>query len=420
MARRLKVLMCAYACEPNRGSEPEVGWQWAWQMARFHDVTVLTRANNRPSIEQALAQRPDLPSPRFLYHDVRSLLPWKRGARGARWYYWCWQLAARRIIAAEHRARPFDLLHHLTYVSFRYPTAFSLPGVPAIWGPVGGVESAPWPLLPGTTPGGALLELIRIGANRWQSSRWGALGRRARRFTTVLAATRESQAAFARLGCPALLMPAIGLTVPELAERPVRAAGPLRLLFVGRLLAWKGIHLALLALRQAGGTATFTLIGDGPFRAPAQRLAQQLNLQSRVHWQGRLPRAETLAAYGGFDVFLFPSLHDSGGFAVLEAMAHQLPVICLDIGGPGLAVTPDCGVKITGKRRAQTIRDLAAAIRQYDQDRTLLVRHGQAARQRVVRVYDWDRKGEQMNEIYRATVRRARGETDCAPPPGSL
>src|ERR1700720_4879126 len=54
MSLRLRVLLSAYACEPHKGSGPEVGWQWALQMARFHDVTVLTQSKNRPVIERAL------------------------------------------------------------------------------------------------------------------------------------------------------------------------------------------------------------------------------------------------------------------------------------------------------------------------------------------------------------------------------
>jgi hypothetical protein len=46
-SKKLKVLVSAYACEPNRGSEPEVGWQWIQQLARFYEVWIITRANNR-------------------------------------------------------------------------------------------------------------------------------------------------------------------------------------------------------------------------------------------------------------------------------------------------------------------------------------------------------------------------------------
>lgn len=50
----MKVLVSAYACEPNHGSEPAVGWNWVTQIATFADVTVITRENNRYSIEKEL------------------------------------------------------------------------------------------------------------------------------------------------------------------------------------------------------------------------------------------------------------------------------------------------------------------------------------------------------------------------------
>lgn len=70
MPERLKVLLSAYACEPGKGSEAEVGWQCGLQVARFHEVTVLTRANNRGRMEAGLASaRADAPRPRYVYHD---------------------------------------------------------------------------------------------------------------------------------------------------------------------------------------------------------------------------------------------------------------------------------------------------------------------------------------------------------------
>ena len=99
MERKLKVLMSAYACEPGKGSEPEVGWQWALQMARFHDVTVLTRANNRGPIEAALAAlRGRQPLPEFVYHDRGTfLLDMKRHTKAVKLYYLLWQRSARNV-----------------------------------------------------------------------------------------------------------------------------------------------------------------------------------------------------------------------------------------------------------------------------------------------------------------------------------
>ena len=50
----MRVLISAYACEPHRGSEPEVGLRMVLAAAREHDVWVLTRRNNTDSIATAL------------------------------------------------------------------------------------------------------------------------------------------------------------------------------------------------------------------------------------------------------------------------------------------------------------------------------------------------------------------------------
>ena len=69
-AQRLtRVLISAYACEPQRGSEPGVGWHWAVEAARHHDVWVLTRSAFRDAIERETARRP-VPGLRFAYFDL--------------------------------------------------------------------------------------------------------------------------------------------------------------------------------------------------------------------------------------------------------------------------------------------------------------------------------------------------------------
>ena len=72
--RKLKVLACAYACvlesgSPVSGGEAVLGWNLARQLARFHDVWVLTATSNRPGIEAELQRRP-VPNLTFHYVDL--------------------------------------------------------------------------------------------------------------------------------------------------------------------------------------------------------------------------------------------------------------------------------------------------------------------------------------------------------------
>ncbi|HXP60530.1 MAG TPA: glycosyltransferase [Dongiaceae bacterium] len=411
MAQRLKVLISAYACEPNQGSEPEVGWQWALQMARFHEVTVLTRANNRAGIEAGLASLGEQqPRPRFVYHDRRaSLMSLKRWSKAVQLYYLLWQKSAREIIARLHEVHRYDLMHHVTFAGFRYPVAVCGHQAPWIWGPVGGIESIPAALLPWRHPGSLFRELLRNASNALQALPWHPLRRRARATTLLLASTPGMQQAFARWGVQSRLMPTIGLNPAELPYRPHSAsAGPLRMLFVGNIIALKGLDLALEALTAAGVQATLTLVGSGNYLPAVKGRVAALGLGSRVTFKGRLPREQVLRLYADYDLFCFPSLHDTGGCAVIEAMCNELAVLCLDCGGPALAVRQGCGVKVPLGPRAEVIAGLAEGIRSYAQDRSVLADHGRAARQVILREYDWDMKGEQMNQCYRETAARYR------------
>jgi len=413
MAQRLKVLISAYACEPNKGSEPEVGWQWGLQMARFHDVTVVTRANNRAAIEAGLGPlRGRQPLPRFVYHDRRGLLlDLKRRVKALQLYYLLWQKSARGIIEQLHEAHQYDLMHHVTFAGFRYPTAIWGHQAPCIWGPVGGIESIPFKLLPWHHPASLVREVCRNTSNVLQTTPMHVLPRRARATTLVLVSTPEMQRTFARLGVESQVMATIGLKTGEMPYRPHPPGdGPLKLLFVGSIIALKGVDLALEAFKAAGAEATFTLVGTGNYLPAAKRKAEVLGLGSRVTFKGRLAREQVLRLYPDNDLFFFPSLHDTGGYAVIEAMFNELPVVCLACGGPGLAVGADCGIKVPLGPRPRLIAGLAEAIRWYAQNRGALAAHGRAARQVVLRDYDWDRKGEQMNACYQEAVARYRAE----------
>ena len=197
---RLKVLLSAYACEPARGSEPGVGWNLAVHLARHHDVWVLTRTANREVIEAERA-RLGLSGLHVVYHDLpRWARFWKRGMRGIRLYYYLWQLTAIPLLRCLHRQVRFDVVQHVTFVKYWAPCALAfLKGVPLIWGPIGGGESAPRSFWGTLGVRGLLYEAVREGLRTL--SEWDPLVRlTARRARVALAVTSETAQRIRRLG----------------------------------------------------------------------------------------------------------------------------------------------------------------------------------------------------------------------------
>jgi glycosyltransferase involved in cell wall biosynthesis len=172
-----------------------------------------------------------------------------------------------------------------------------------------------------------------------------------------------------------------------------------RFLSIGRLVSWKGFHLGLRAFARIGGDAEYWVIGTGPAEVELRRLAQELGVADRVRFVGGLSRDETLAALESAHVLVHPSLHESGGMVCLEAMAAGKPVVCLDLAGPALQVTDECGFKIPVGQPAATVEALSAAMQALAASRVLRERMGAAARRRA-REFDWKRRGDELSRLY--------------------
>jgi glycosyltransferase involved in cell wall biosynthesis len=127
------------------------------------------------------------------------------------------------------------------------------------------------------------------------------------------------------------------------------------------------LHLALRAFaeaRKALPEARMTVIGSGPDEKWLHGNAAGLKLEGAIEWVHWLPQEKALQAYSQHDVLLFPSLHESSGNVVLESLARGLPVVCLDLGGPGVIVSRDCGRAVSTAQRseADVVSGLAGAL----------------------------------------------------------
>lgn len=377
----MNILVSAFACQPQRGSEPGVGWEWPRALARIssHQVTVLTNATNRDSIESYHAAN-FVPRLSFRYVQLRNVFS-GLGTIGHYLYYYIWQLYALLILIRTGEWRNFHVIHHLTYGGIRTGSLLCLLPRRFVFGPVGGGETAPFRMYAGLGALPITKELLRILSNLFSVIN-PILIIMQLRASNVFVRTLETQRLLVFSRSRAVLQNDVACHGPVARTAGRTKNGPFRLLFAGRLLYWKGVEYLLEALRildQDGIYIEMELIGQGPEEDKLRNCAEGLRHVS-VRWHGRKPQPELFDLYRKADAFVFPSLHDSGGTVVIEALSFGLPVICFRLGGPPLLVGNGGIIVDVDKADFKSASSrLADAIRQLRDDAGLRDRLSQAA-----------------------------------------
>ncbi|MDB5540185.1 MAG: glycosyl transferase group 1 [Devosia sp.] len=393
----MRILLIAPNCDGEDVGEAWFAFQWASRLALRHEVTLLTyhKRNRTPARQQLNGLRViEWKEPPLVGRAERlnSML-----APGYLPFYW---RARSWIRSALRRGECFDIIHQPVPEAMRYPCPAMGFNIPVIIGPVGGglrsppafaAEEAadPWfvrlrgldlfrlrhdPLLRRTYEGAACV--LGIGSYVEESLRY----LRIRRFETMADVAIEH--------------------VPLAVDRTGRT-GPVRALFVGRLVRTKGVREAVRAVAMCKDLQlTLDIVGDGPDRAYCVALADELGVTDRVQFHGRKPREAIEEFYRAADVFVFPSYREPGGSVVLEAMAHGLPLIVCDRGGPSATVSDACGYKLSVTTPEALSRDVAAALRRLATDKASRLNTGRAAYEHLKKTALWDQKIDRASALY--------------------
>lgn len=317
------------------------------------------------------------------------------------------QLLARREVRRLVREQGVQVVHEPIPVSPRNPSLMFGLGAPVVVGPLNGGMSFP----PAFRDRGSALDraAVRFGRSLTGIANFVIPGKR--RAEIVLVANGRTRAA---------LMPGIAGHVLDMVENGVdltlwepatgtRAPGPVRFVFLGRLVALKAVDLLLEAFvpvaREFG--AMLEILGDGPARPGLEAASRRLGLEKNTRFCGFVAQTRAAEQMRASDVFVLPSLHECGGAVVLEAMACGLPVIVTNWGGPADYVTAECGVLVDPSGRDGFVAGLTAALRMLAGSPELRARLGEAGRRRVREAgFDWEDKITQILQVYRQAAGR--------------
>ena len=430
-ASRPRVLLLAEAANPEWASVPLEGWSHSRAISGLVDAHVVTQVRNRDAFVRAgLVEGRDFtaidsePVSRPIYRIAELV----RGGAGKGWttisalstlsYYYFEHLVWTRF-NAELRSRRFDVVHRLTPLNPVTPSVLARRcrsiRVPFVLGPLNG--GVPWPR--------------GFDSARRREREWLSYIRNAYRVLPEHRATlRDASAMIIGSRDTWLQVPPTSrgrcVYIPENAvdparfpEPPPRSASPkLRVIFLGRLVPYKGPDMLLEAaapLIQAG-RVELTVVGDGPERPKLERIIRERGIEAGVRLAGWVDQKQVHHRLAEADVMALPSIREFGGAVALEAMISGAVPIVINYGGPGELVTGATGYLLEMSTRADLIRQLRETLERIAADPGQLAARRSAGFRRVRSRFTWGAKAAQVLEVYEWVLGRRERKPDFGMP----
>ena len=201
-----------------------------------------------------------------------------------------------------------------------------------------------------------------------------------------------------------------GVKAPGLSPRPLPADPP-RLLCVGRVVADKRFHLALLAFASLYGRfpgMRLIIAGDGPERAELERQALRLGIRASVDFLGWVAPELVPSLIDNATIIMMPSKHEAFPLVALQASLMARPVVATRAGGLSEII-------IHGETGLLVERDdfaaLGPAVALLLDHPHIAVQMGDAARKRALQTFTFERHVNAYETLYVEVVERWRVKT---------
>lgn len=400
----MKVLVIAYACEPYRGSEPGVGWNFVKQISGIvEEVHVFTKGNNVIKINDELKKK-NINNVKVKGFEInRFLRKIKKTSGFIQLYYYLWLIKAYFLIKKLNKKERFDIVHHVTFVNDWLPSYPSILPIPFVWGPVGGSNMfVPASFYKFIGIKNSLKEILRKFFQKLFIYLDPSYRLTLKRSKKIIVCNNNSYNNIPkRYHYKTEIHTQMGIS--NVSKYYKRNNKKLRIVYGGLLLYWKGINLVLdgfIKFHKIFPNSELIIIGSGPEEYNLKKVVKNNDLNDNVTFINFLPQKEFMNELKKADVFLFPSFHDSGGMVIVEAMSFGVPVICLDIGGPGFSVTEKTGIKIKPINPNQTIECIVESLIKLAKNPKLREKMGRDAIERVKKEFLWENKQKLFKRIY--------------------
>lgn len=408
--KRLKVLLGCYACDPHRGSEPGMGWNFAYNISKYHDVhAIVEEGEFKESLERFSNENPEVVRnitfhfvPRKHHETLRKIWP-----PSYYWFYRSWHIQAYKFAIELDKQENFDIVHQVNMASYREPGYLWKLGKPFIWGPLGGLNNTAWCLLPELGLRDAFFYSLRNIINSWQKRFSYAARVVSQKAHTIFVSDPDGIRTVQHLwNRTPKVMREVG--TPDITDVPTpmqrKTNEPLKLCWVGVYEARKALPILLKALPLCKHPMRLEVLGGGEKEDAWKRLVRDLEIGSMVHFHGFISHSDVSGVMKQCHVMCITSIHEGGTSTVtLEALQNGLPIVALNHCGFATVIDETCGLKLPVQSQKKISAQLAMVLDKLAEDEELRMRLARGAVERG-KMFTWDAKMQVLNQVYAEAV----------------
>ncbi len=406
----LSILINAYACSPNMGSEPGMAWNWCVNLAKHCELHIITEGEFRDNIEKVLPTLPQGKNMHFYYNPVSDEIRkmcWNQGDWRFYKYYKEWQWKTYKIAEEICSQTHIDILHQLNMIGFREPGyLWKIKDIPFVWGPIDAKESFPVAYLKGASLKTQLFIRLKNLITQFQLRYDKRVHQATKKASIIFSASSNSQYALKKyFNIDSPLLNETGCYTQEHLIIDKTKKETFDLLWVGKLDFRKQLDLAIRTISKTQNKRIKLHIVGGGNNEQYKKLAQNMNVLQQCIWHGAISHKEVQRMMQESDLFFFTSVAEGTPHVVLEAIGNNLPVLCFNTCGHGDCVNNKVGIKIELSNPQQSIQEFAQVLNQLESNRNLVKEMSENCKQRQIEL-SWDNKAKQMVELYNSIVQK--------------